>query len=297
MFLPTSRIPSRSVGISGILRTFLLAFALVVAGLPVVEAADVPAQFIEGLRLPLQRSGSKWIEGMLLADRATVSNRCITAEGNITVYMMTQDGLTNRVALADRVIMTNDCVTTEGNLTVYMIADTGQTNRIAKADHAVLTNGCVTADGNLTVYLVSEEGFTNGIATADHVWATTNNVITAAGNLNFYMIAKNGLTNEIVKADTCRMTDDETVTAYGDLIIYMISNEGKVTGVDNAEKGIFNMKEMSGFCEGPVSLEKDGNSLRGRNMRWNSNSNVFKIDSNAVLVIENRDKQTPRRPK
>ena len=60
------------------------------------------AQIIEGLKLPLQRHENGRVQSMLLADRAWMTDTGVSGEGNIRVFMMSEDGTTNGDAGAER---------------------------------------------------------------------------------------------------------------------------------------------------------------------------------------------------
>lgn len=73
-----------------------------VCGGAVAQSLEPTAQTIEGLRLPLQRHENGRVQSMLLADRAWMTDEGVSGEGNIRVYMMSEDGTTNGVAGAER---------------------------------------------------------------------------------------------------------------------------------------------------------------------------------------------------
>ncbi len=68
----------------------------------VAQGITPTAQKIEGLRLPLQRHENGRVQSMLLADRAWMTDVGVSGEGNIRVFMMSEDGTTNGVAGAER---------------------------------------------------------------------------------------------------------------------------------------------------------------------------------------------------
>ena len=77
-----------------------------VVGSAVAQNMTPTAQTIEGLRLPLQRHENGRVQSMLVADRAWMTDNGVSGEGNIRVFMMSEDGTTNGVAGAERAILT-----------------------------------------------------------------------------------------------------------------------------------------------------------------------------------------------
>ncbi len=73
-----------------------------VAGSAVAQSIAPTAQTIEGLKLPLQRHENGRVQSMLVADRAWMTDNGVSGEGNIRVFMMSEDGTTNGVAGAER---------------------------------------------------------------------------------------------------------------------------------------------------------------------------------------------------
>ncbi len=73
-----------------------------VVGSAAAQGMTPTAQTIEGLRLPLQRHENGRVQSMLLADRAWMTDVGVSGEGNIRVYLMSEDGTTNGVAGAER---------------------------------------------------------------------------------------------------------------------------------------------------------------------------------------------------
>ena len=73
-----------------------------VVGSAVAQNMTPTAQTIEGLRLPLQRHENGRVQSMLVADRAWMTDNGVSGEGNIRVFMMSEDGTTNGVAGAER---------------------------------------------------------------------------------------------------------------------------------------------------------------------------------------------------
>lgn len=87
--------------------TWLIAVVVGLLSVLIVDGAvaqnmTTTAQKIEGLRLPLQRHENGRVQSMLLADRAWMTDNGVSGEGNIRVYMMSEDGTTNGVAGAER---------------------------------------------------------------------------------------------------------------------------------------------------------------------------------------------------
>lgn len=66
------------------------------------QGITTTGQIVEGLRLPLLRHDNGRVEAMLLADKAWMTDAGVSAEGNLTVYLMTEDGRTNGVARAEK---------------------------------------------------------------------------------------------------------------------------------------------------------------------------------------------------
>lgn len=77
-------------------------FFLATVAIVCSQGFTTTGQIIEGLRLPLLRHDNGRVKAMLLADKAWMIDSGVSAEGNLTVYLMTEDGLTNGVARAEK---------------------------------------------------------------------------------------------------------------------------------------------------------------------------------------------------
>lgn len=95
---------AHSAGARRVLRVlfFLSAFFLASLGIVFSQAVTTAGQIVEGLRLPLLRHDNGRVKAMLLADKAWMTDTGVSAEGNLTVYLMTEEGLTNGVAWAEK---------------------------------------------------------------------------------------------------------------------------------------------------------------------------------------------------
>lgn len=78
------------------------------------------AQVVEGLKLPLQRYDNGRVKTMLSADRAWMTDTGVTAEGNILLQLMAEDGKTNGLARAEKGIFNQKYNTARCYGPVYM---------------------------------------------------------------------------------------------------------------------------------------------------------------------------------
>jgi hypothetical protein len=75
---------------------------ILITAVTVAETFSDKAQALEGLRMPLQRHPNGRVKTLFLADKVWMTDTGATAEGNIVLYMMAEDGTTNGIARAER---------------------------------------------------------------------------------------------------------------------------------------------------------------------------------------------------
>ncbi|MGI5870180.1 MAG: hypothetical protein ACOX9C_12155 [Kiritimatiellia bacterium] len=94
----------------------------------------------------------------------------------------------------------------------------------------------------------------------------------------------NGRVQTLLIAEEAWMTE-EGVAAKGGIQMFLMSPEGLTNGIAFAEEGTFNQKAKTARCIGPVLLKKEGLTLSGTNMLWDSSANEIIIESKPVLTI------------
>lgn len=94
----------------------------------------------------------------------------------------------------------------------------------------------------------------------------------------------NGRVESLLVAEEAWMTE-EGVAAKGGIQLFLMSPEGQTNGIARAVEGTFNPKAKRARCTGPVFLEKEGVTLSGTNMLWDSSVQEITIESNPVLTF------------
>ncbi|NLB70048.1 MAG: hypothetical protein GX804_10300 [Lentisphaerae bacterium] len=80
----------------------VLVCCVLITAVTVAETFSDKAQALEGLRMPLQRHSNGRVKTLFLADKVWMTDTGATAEGNIVLYMMAEDGTTNGIARAEK---------------------------------------------------------------------------------------------------------------------------------------------------------------------------------------------------
>lgn len=94
----------------------------------------------------------------------------------------------------------------------------------------------------------------------------------------------NGRVEALLIAEEAWMTADG-VAAKGGIQMFLMSAEGLTNGIARAVEGTFNQKAKTARCVGPVFLEKEGVTLSGTNMLWDSSVNEITIETKPVLTL------------
>ena len=80
----------------------VLVCCVLITAVTVAETFSDKAQALEGLRMPLQRHPNGRVKTLFFADKVWMTATGATAEGNIVLYMMAEDGTTNGIARAEK---------------------------------------------------------------------------------------------------------------------------------------------------------------------------------------------------
>lgn len=92
----------------------------------------------------------------------------------------------------------------------------------------------------------------------------------------------NGRLRAQLRAGKAQIFADGLIFAE-DLTVEMFDEEGRADGMLKAEGCVFDRSKKHGYCEGNVSMEKDGDRLSGRGMYFSFEGQFIKILDNCAI--------------
>lgn len=86
----------------------------------------------------------------------------------------------------------------------------------------------------------------------------------------------NGMVRAQLAAKKAQVFLDGIIFAEG-VTVKLFNDRGQPDGILKAEGCVFDRNTKNGYCEGPVSMEKDGDRLKGRGMYFSFERQSIKI--------------------
>ncbi|MDD3544085.1 MAG: hypothetical protein PHG96_01845 [Kiritimatiellae bacterium] len=96
----------------------------------------------------------------------------------------------------------------------------------------------------------------------------------------------NGRVRAQLAAEKAQVFADGIIFAEG-VKVALFNDSGAPDGCLTAEGCIFDRNTKNGYCEGPVSMEKDGDRLKGRGM-------YFSFERQSIIILSNCEIRTRR---